>query len=71
MNTTTTHAATLQAENFDDLTWAMSVLAGEGDHLDTEEAATAMLRNLVKYGATRQIQLVASSALLGGRLATA
>jgi hypothetical protein len=69
MNTTTTHAAELQAENFDDLTWAMSVLAGteEGD----TDHAEWMLNYLAAEGGSEAIRLAASYALLGGKLATA
>jgi hypothetical protein len=69
MNTDTTRAAALQAEQFDDLTWAMSVLAGteEGD----TDHAEWMLNTLAANGGSKAIRLAASSALLGGRLAAA
>jgi len=69
MNTNTTHTAALQAEQFDDLTWAMSVLAGteEGDSAHAEW----MLNTLAAKGCNEVIRLAASSALCGGKLATA
>lgn len=69
MNTTISHAAALQGEQFDDLTWAMSVLAGteEGDI----DHAEWMLNILAAKGGSKGIRLAASSALLGRRLATA
>ena len=69
MTTHTTHAAELQAEQFDDLTWAISVLAmmeeGDSDH------AEWMLNTLAAKGCNDVIRLAASSALCGGKLATA
>lgn len=66
---TDTHDAELQAEEFDDLTWAMSVLAGteEGD----TDHAEWMLNTLATKGCNDAVKLAASSALLGGKLATA
>lgn len=69
MNTNTTRAAALQAEQFDDLSWAMSVLAGTKEG-DTDHAAW-MLNTLAAKGCDDAVKLAASSALLGGKLATA
>lgn len=62
MNTTTTHTAEMQAEQFDDLSWAMSVMAGteEGDTDHSEW----MLNTLAAKGCTDAVKLAASSALL-------
>lgn len=66
---TTIHTSALQAEQLDDLTWAMSVLAS-GEYGD-EDHAEWMLNTLVSKGATNAIRQAASSALLGGRLGAA
>ena len=65
----TTHAAETQAEEFDDLTWAMSVLAGMEE--GSSDHAKWMLNALATKGCNEVIRLAASSALLGGKLATA
>lgn len=62
-------AATLQTEQFDDMTWAMSVLVGVEDG-DTDHAEW-MLTSLAVKGCTDAIRQAATSALLGGVLATA
>jgi hypothetical protein len=69
MKTKTTRTADLQAEQFDDLTWAMSVMAGteEGD----SNHAEWMLNTLATKGCNEVIRLAASSALFCGKLATA
>lgn len=55
--TTTTRTAELQAEQFDDLTWAMSVMAGteEGD----TDHAEWMLNTLAAKGSSEAIRLAA------------
>lgn len=65
----TTHAATLQAEQFDDLTWAMSILAN-AEECDADHAEW-MLNTLAAKGGSEGIRLAASYALLDRRLATA
>jgi len=69
MKTKTTRTADLQAEQFDDLTWAMCVMAGteEGD----SDHAEWMLNTLAAKGCNEVIRLTASSALFCGKLATA
>jgi hypothetical protein len=69
MKANTSHASALQAEQFDDLTWAMSVLAGmeEGDC----DHAEWMLNTLTTKGCNEELKLAALSALMGGKLATA
>ena len=62
-------AATLQTEQFDDMTWAMSVLAGTED--GGTDHAEWMLTSLAAKGCTVAIRQAATSALLGGVLATA
>lgn len=68
MHTAST-TATLQTEQFDDMTWAMSVLAGTEDG-DTDHAEW-MLTTFAAKGCDNAIRQAATYALLGGALATA
>lgn len=62
-------AAALQREQFDDMTWAMSVLAGNED--GDRDQAEWMLTTLAAQGCSDAIKRAATSALLGGTLSTA
>lgn len=62
-------AATLQTEQFDDMTWAMSVLTGTED--GDRDQAEWMLTTLAAKGCINAIRQAAAYALLGGVLATA
>ncbi len=69
MKANTSNASVLQAEQFDDLIWAMSVLAGmeEGD----SDHAEWIMNTLTAKGCTEALKLAALSALMGRKLATA
>lgn len=61
MQTINTNA--LQAEQLDDMGWACSVLAGQGDPGDCAEVAAAMLGTLAIHGATDLVRRAAAGAL--------
>jgi hypothetical protein len=69
MNINTTHTAALQADQFDNLTWDMYVLAGtkkaDADH------AEWILNIPGAMGSREAIRLASSAATMGGKLATA
>ena len=62
-------AAAFHTEQFDDMTWAVSVLAGTED--GDRDQAEWMLTTLAAEGCSDAIKRAATSALLGGALATA
>lgn len=60
----------LAKENWDDLSWAADVLAGNGDEHDEARCACNLLEVLMIHGATQKIRQKAS-ALLAGSVETA
>jgi hypothetical protein len=56
---------TLMKENWDDLSWAADVLAGNGDEHDEARCARNMLEILMTHGATQKIRQKASALLAG------
>lgn len=60
---TTFHSDALQAEQLDDMGWACSVLAGQGDPEDCADVAASMLRTLAIHGTTDHVRQAAAGAL--------
>ena len=50
-------------EQHDDLSWALSVLRGRGDELDSRQAAINVLTSLTEYGCTDLIRRSSCAAL--------
>lgn len=57
---------TLEKENWDDLSWAADVLAGNGDEQDEARSARNMLEVLMTHGATQKIRQKACVLLATG-----
>ena len=53
----------LLTEQHDDLSWALSVLRGEGDDQDSEGGALNLLGLLAQHGCTDLIRRASSAAL--------
>lgn len=63
MGSSTQFDQELLAEQRDDLTWALSVLRGEGDDQDSEGGALNMLWMLAQSGCTDMIRRASVAAL--------
>jgi hypothetical protein len=57
---------TLEKEQWDDLSWATDVLAGNGDEHDEARSARNMLEVMMTHGATQKIRQKASVLLVSG-----